>query len=138
MAPDAEDMVTVRVLIVDDQAPFRKAAAKMVGRMDGFEVVGDAGSGEEGVALSDVLEPQLVLMDVRLPGIDGVEATRRILASRPGTVILLVSTYRAESLSPEMAGCGAVGFLAKEEVSPDVLAGLCRKKAPAPYREPGR
>jgi two-component system, NarL family, invasion response regulator UvrY len=123
MTPGPEDMAMIGVLIVDDQAPFRRAAAKMVGRMDGFEVVG---SGEEGVALADLLQPQLVLMDVRLPGIDGVEATRRILASRPGTVILLVSTYRAESLSPDMAGCGAVGFLSKEEVGPEVLSGLCR------------
>ena len=118
--------VGVGVLIVDDQAPFRRAAAKMVGRMDGFEVVGEAGSGEEGVALAEVLRPQLVLMDVRLPGIDGVEATRRILETRPDTVILLVSTYKAESLSPDVAGCGAVGFLAKEEVGPEILARLCR------------
>jgi two-component system, NarL family, invasion response regulator UvrY len=123
-----EGTVSVGVLIVDDQAPFRRAAAKMVGRMDGFKVVGEAGSGEEGIALADALQPQLVLMDVRLPGIDGVEATRRILASRPDTVILLVSTYRAESLSPDLASCGAVGFLAKEEVGPDVLAGLCHPR----------
>jgi DNA-binding NarL/FixJ family response regulator len=128
MAPGPEDRVTIGVHIVDDQAPFRRAAAKMVGRMDGFEVVGEAGSGEEAVALSDVLQRLLVLMDVRWPGIDGVEATRRIMASRPGTVILLVSTYRAESLSPDMAGCGALGFLSKEDVGPDVLAGLCRPR----------
>lgn len=121
-------MATVGVLIVDDQAPFRRAAAKMVGRMDGFQVVGEAGSGEEAVVLADLVQPQLVLMDVRLPGIDGVEATRRILASRPDTMILLVSTYTAESLSPDMAGCGAVGFLSKEEVGPEVLSGLCRPK----------
>lgn len=111
----------VHVLIVDDQRPFRRAATKMLERADGFEVVGEAGSGEEGVALVETLRPDLVLMDVRLPGIDGVEATRRIVQRHPRTAVVLVSTYRAIDL-PAIDGCGAAGFLPKEELEPEVLS----------------
>ena len=68
----------VSVVIVDDQSPFRRAARAVVGRIEGFEVVGEAGSAEEGIDLVDELQPELVLMDVNLPGMNGVEATRRI------------------------------------------------------------
>ena len=70
----------VRVLIVDDQEPFRLAARMVVELTDGFEVVGEAETGEDSVAMTADLAPDLVLMDVNLPGIDGLEATRRILA----------------------------------------------------------
>src|SRR5439155_1443080 len=68
-----------RVLIVDDQEPFRLAARMVVEATEGFEVVGEAETGEEGVELARTLEPDLVLMDVNLPGINGLDATRQIL-----------------------------------------------------------
>jgi DNA-binding NarL/FixJ family response regulator len=113
------------VLLVDDQRPFRRAAAAMLAQMEGYVVVGEAGSGEEGVDLASSLDSQLVVMDVRLPGINGVEATRRILDARPATVVILVSTYRAVDLPADMDGCGAVGFIPKEELGPEALAALC-------------
>src|SRR5438094_4689452 len=70
---------TVRVLIVDDQAPFRNAARTVVGLTPGFAVVGEASSGEEAVELASRLDPDLVLMDINLPGINAIEAVRRIL-----------------------------------------------------------
>ena len=72
--------MTVRVLIVDDQEPFRQAARAVVELTDGFEVAGEAETGEDAVDRARELEPDLVLMDVNLPGIDGLEATRRILS----------------------------------------------------------
>src|ERR687888_220334 len=83
----------VKVLIVDDQEPFREAARMVVEVTDGFEVVGEAETGEQGVEAARELHPDLVLMDVNLPGIEGPEATRRILAESPDVVVFLVSTY---------------------------------------------
>jgi len=114
--------MTVTVLVVDDQLPFRRAAAEMLGHLAGFELLGEARSGEEGVELVRRLEPQMVLMDVRLPGIDGTEATRRILSARPGTVVVLVSTYPRSVLPADIATCGAAGFLPKEQLGPEILA----------------
>ena len=72
--------MTVRVLIVDDQEPFRMAARMVVDATEGFDVVGEAESGEDSVAMAAELTPDLVLMDVNLPGINGLDATRQILA----------------------------------------------------------
>ena len=72
--------MTVRVLIVDDQEPFRMAARMVVEATDGFDVVGEAETGEDSVAMAAELAPDLVLMDVNLPGINGLDATRQILA----------------------------------------------------------
>jgi DNA-binding NarL/FixJ family response regulator len=73
----------VGVLIVDDQAPFRRAARAVVTATPGFEVIGEAESGEEAVELAEDLAPEVVLMDINLPGINGIEATRRITAAHP-------------------------------------------------------
>ena len=111
----------VPVLIVDDQAPFRRAARAVVTATPGFEVIGEAESGEEAVQMVDALEPGLVLMDINLPGINGIEATRRITAAHPGVVTLLLSTYRQEDLPAGADDCGAVAYVNKEEFGPGIL-----------------
>src|SRR5204863_9824176 len=98
--------MTVKVLIVDDQEPFRQAARMVVDVTDGFEVVGEAETGEAGVAAALELRPDLVLMDVNLPGIEGPEATRRILGDAPSVVVFLVSTYDPAEYEPKAAECG--------------------------------
>jgi DNA-binding NarL/FixJ family response regulator len=128
----------VSVLIVDDQMPFRQAASRMVARMDGFEVVGQAESGEQAVDLAALIDPQLVIMDVRLAGMSGAEAARRIVELRPDTVVVLVSTYRRADLPREIDDCGAVAFLRKEEFDPDILRSLCGGAHEGPDRPPGR
>ena len=67
------------------------------------------------------LHPGLVLMDIHLPGISGIEATRRIVATHPGTSVLLLSTYRAEDLPADARDCGAIAYLHKEDFEPEVL-----------------
>jgi DNA-binding NarL/FixJ family response regulator len=119
----------VSVLIVDDQAPFRRAAATVVAATPGFDVVGEAESAEEGVALAASLDPQLVVMDIKMPGIGGVEATRRITDAQPQTVVMLVSTYQSEDLSDEANACGAAAYVHKEDFSPEVLADVWRRGA---------
>lgn len=113
----------IRVLIVDDQAPFRSAARFVVEASDGFEVAGEAESGEAAVAMAGELHPDLVLMDVKLPGIDGLEATRRIRAASNGAVtVLLLSTYETEDYESRAAECGAAAFIPKSQFGPERLA----------------
>ena len=111
----------VKVLVVDDQKPFQLVASTVVEATDEFEVAGVAGSGEDALELARRLHPDLVLMDVNLPGINGTEAARRVLAEAPETVVLLLSTYEAAEYAPKAAECGAVGYVPKSEFGPDTL-----------------
>jgi len=110
----------IRVLIVDDQEPFRRAMGAVVEATDGFVVVGSATSGEESVAAAAELRPHLVLMDVNLPGIDGIEATRQIRALPAAPVVVLLSTYDEDEF--ELEGCGASAYVAKAAFGPDRLS----------------
>jgi DNA-binding NarL/FixJ family response regulator len=112
---------TVRVLIVDDQEPFRAAARAVVTRVREFTLVGEATSGEQAVELADVLTPEVILMDINMGGIDGLEATRRITAADADTLVILVSTYLLEELPPHARTCGAAAYVNKDELSPRVL-----------------
>jgi DNA-binding NarL/FixJ family response regulator len=113
--------VTVRVLIVDDQEPFRLAARMVVELTDGFEVAGEAQTGEDAVTMADDLQPDLVLMDVNLPGINGVDATRQILSTSDTVVVLLLSTYEEAEYAPRAAECGAAAYIPKSAFGPDRL-----------------
>ena len=114
--------MTVRVLIVDDQEPFRMAARMVVEATDGFEVVGESATGEDSVQAAGQLKPDLVLMDVNLPGINGLEATRQILSNSDSVVILLLSTYEEAEYAPRAAECGASAYIPKSSFSPERLA----------------
>jgi DNA-binding NarL/FixJ family response regulator len=115
---------TVSVLIVDDQLPFRAVARTVIGLTAGFEVAGEAETGEEAVALAVDRPPDLVLMDINLPGISGIEATRRIIASHPETTVVLLSTYTAADLPADATTCGATTYLNKEDLTPATLRAL--------------
>ena len=114
-------MTDVRVLIVDDQMPFREASRMVVELTDGFEVVGEADNGEQGVEMAAELEPDLVLMDVQMPGIDGLEATRRIMALDNPPHVLVMSTHESGNFSEPAVAAGAIGFLAKSAFGMDEL-----------------
>ena len=117
--------MTVRVLIVDDHEPFRMAARMVVEATDGFDVVGEAETGEDSVSMAAELAPDLVLMDVNLPGINGLDATRQILAGATdgsgAVVVLLLSTYEEEEYAPRAAECGAAAYIPKAAFGPDRL-----------------
>jgi DNA-binding NarL/FixJ family response regulator len=109
----------VRVLIVDDQETFRSAARLVVELANGFEIIGEAPTGEEGVRMAAELNPDLVLMDVNLPGIDGLEATRQIVPT--GVRVVVLSTYEAADYDGRAREAGASAFISKSDFGPDTL-----------------
>jgi DNA-binding NarL/FixJ family response regulator len=122
LGTEEQSEMTVRVLIVDDQEPFRIAARMVVEATDGFEVVGEAETGEASVEMARELTPELVLMDVNLPGINGLEATRQILSEQADSVVvLLLSTYEEEEYAPRAVECGAAAYIPKAVFGPERL-----------------
>lgn len=117
-------MVEVRVLLVDDQAPFLRAMRAVLEETDGFDVVGEASSGEECILAAAELLPDLVLMDVNLPGMDGVEATSRLRSSASPPVVLLLSTYDQDAGANLAAWCGATAYVTKSAFSQERLREL--------------
>lgn len=103
-------------MIVDDQRPFRDAARAVVERLRGFDIVAEAASGEEALELAGSTTPDLVLMDINMGGIDGIETTRRLTAARPSTMVVLLSTYQLADLPPSARTCGARAYLNKDDL----------------------
>ena len=111
----------VSVLVVDDQAPFRTAARLVVRSTTGFEVVGEAKSGEEALDQVALLKPNLVLMDINMEGIGGIAATRRISEEYSGSEVILLSTYDEDDLPADARTAGALAYVHKERFGPDIL-----------------
>jgi two-component system, NarL family, invasion response regulator UvrY len=111
----------VSVLVVDDQAPFRTAARLVVKSTTGFEVVGEAKSGEEALDQVALLKPNLVLMDINMEGMGGIAATRHISEEHSGTEVILLSTYDEDDLPADARTCGALAYVHKERFGPDIL-----------------
>jgi two-component system, NarL family, invasion response regulator UvrY len=122
---------SVRVLVVDDQTPFRRAANAVCTMTAGFEVAAEAESGEEAVEKAAATHPDLVLMDINLPGINGIEACRQILANQAAVVVLL-STYSREDLPSDAQDSGAIAYVHKEELAPSVLEDIWANRAAGP------
>lgn len=116
------------VIVVDDQAPFRLAARAVVRRTEGFELVGEAANGLEAISLADSLHPDLVLMDINMPEMGGLEATRRIVAEHPGMVVFLCSTYDVNDLPADARTSGARAYMHKEQFGPSTLRRLWEER----------
>jgi CheY-like chemotaxis protein len=114
-------MAEVRVLIVDDQVPFRRAASAVVESTDSFAVVGAVASGEESLTAVEALDADLVLMDVNLPGISGVEASRVLGRTHPNVVVILLSSYDEAEFLDMTPDCGAAAYIPKSAFGPDRL-----------------
>jgi DNA-binding NarL/FixJ family response regulator len=108
--------MTVRVALIDDQALLRAGLRALLDAEDGIEVVGEAGDGEQAVALVREQRPDVVLMDIRMPGVDGLEATRRIAADPElaGVKVVVLTTFEVDEYVFEGLRAGAAGFLLKE------------------------
>jgi DNA-binding NarL/FixJ family response regulator len=118
----------IRVLLVDDQELMRMGFSMVLAAEDGIEVVGEAADGAVAVAMARALEPDVVLMDVRMPGMDGIEATRRIVAERPEVRIIVLTTFDLDEYAFSGLRAGASGFLLKD-VRPAELAAAIRAVA---------
>ena len=127
----------IRVLIVDDQLPFRLAAQAVVEATDSFVVVGALGSAEDGLAAVPAMRPDLVLMDVNLPGMDGVQASRRLRDDHPEAAVILLSSYDEAEFADLTGDCGAAGYVPKSAFGPDRLAEVWAAIAAARRSRPG-
>jgi DNA-binding NarL/FixJ family response regulator len=116
--------VTVRVVIADDQALVRGGFRMILDARDDMEVVGEAGDGEEAVALVESNGPDVVLMDVRMPGVDGIEATRRIVASGSAARVVVLTTYDVDEYVFAALRAGASGFMLKDVRPPDLVEAI--------------
>lgn len=122
-----------RVLIVDDYPAVRAGLQQLIGATSDLDVVGEAETGEEAVTIAGELNPDVILMDLSLPGIDGAEATRRILANDPTAVVLVLTAYSDRERTLGAIGAGAIGYLLKD-VDPvhllDALRSAARGESP--------
>ncbi|SFJ69301.1 two component transcriptional regulator, LuxR family [Streptosporangium canum] len=106
--------MTIKVLLADDQALVRAGFRSLISRSKDLTVVGEAATGDEAVRLARATEPDVILMDIRMPGMDGIEATRRVLAERPATKVVILTTFDTDEHVFAALRAGASGFLTKE------------------------
>ncbi|UJW32160.1 response regulator transcription factor [Saccharothrix sp. AJ9571] len=114
-------MSPVRVLLVDDQALFREALATLLAIRDDIEVVGEAGTGEEALHRTAELNPDVVLMDLRMPVLDGIAATRRLRAEQPGVQVIALTTFDDDEDVFAALRAGALGYLLKDVSSAQLV-----------------
>ena len=124
MIPASQATREVRVVTVDDQPVFREAARALIERTPCFALVGEADEGVAALQLVREADPDLVLIDVRLPGLDGIEVSRRLSSEDPARVIVLVSSADTRELSSLARSCGAAALLRKHWLTPRLLHGL--------------
>jgi DNA-binding NarL/FixJ family response regulator len=113
--------VTVRVLVADDQALVRAGLRMLLSGEEDLELVAEASNGREAVALADRWRPDVVLMDIRMPELDGLEASRRILAADPGARVLVLTTFGLDEYVYEALRLGASGFVLKDDPPEQLL-----------------
>ena len=114
----------IRVLIADDHAVVRRGLEQLIASAPDFEVAGTAGDGDEAVTVATSCEPDVALMDLSMPGLDGVEATRRIASARPGLPIVVLTSFDDRRRILDALGAGATGYLLKDTEPDALLAGI--------------
>ena len=113
-----------RVLLVDDHPLVRAGLATLIASTDDLDLIGEAAGGEQAVSMITEHEGDVVLMDLSMPGIDGVEATRRVLALRPQTYVVVLTSFQDQARVAEALAAGAVGYLLKDCDPRDVLSAI--------------
>ncbi|MEU6067686.1 MULTISPECIES: response regulator transcription factor [Streptomyces] len=116
--------MSVRVLVVDDQELVREGLVMLLERASGVDVVGSAADGHQALAFTQSLRPDIVLMDLRMPRMDGIEATQRILSAHPGVAVLALTTYPDDRSLFAALRAGARGYLTKDATVEEIVAAL--------------
>lgn len=116
--------MTVRVLLVDDQALFREALNTLLSVQPGLEVVGEAGNGEEALQMAHSLNPDVILMDLQMPILDGVAATKRLRAELPQVQVIVLTTFDDDEFVFEGLRAGAIGYLLKDAPSQKLIEAI--------------
>ncbi len=114
----------IRILLADDHAVVRQGFRMILGAQTDMEIVGEAGNGREAVSMSEQLHPDIVVMDVAMPELNGIEATRRITESSPHTRVLALSMHKDSVYVREILRAGARGYLLKDSIDVDLLAAV--------------
>lgn len=114
----------IKLMIVEDHELFRTGIQNIIGSMSGVEVVGEASSGEEAIAMARRLEPDLILMDVGLPGISGLETTERILKAQPGIRVIVLTAHSEPPLPARLLDIGASGYLTKGASAEELISAV--------------
>jgi DNA-binding NarL/FixJ family response regulator len=114
----------VKVVVADDQTAVREGLATILGLMPGVEVVGEAANGAEAIELADLFTPDVVLMDLNMPRVDGVEATARIRERHPATQVVVLTTYADDESILKALAAGALGYLTKNASRDDIRRAL--------------
>lgn len=114
----------IRILLVDDHTMIREALRMVLEQQDGVQVVAEAGDGETALQMVRTSQPDLVIMDVSLPGISGIETTRRLRAAYPHIKVLALSTYHEPGIIEQMLDAGANGYISKSEAGVELLQGM--------------
>ena len=115
---------SVRVLIADDQTLFRVGLARLLEEDERVKIVGQAGDGVEAVKLAGSLKPDVVLMDLKMPNLDGIEATRQIVTAYPGVKVLLLTTFEADNHVIQALKAGASGYILKDSKPDSIVSSL--------------
>jgi DNA-binding NarL/FixJ family response regulator len=123
----------IRVALVDDQTIVRAGLARILSPEDGFEVVAEAGDGREAVEQLPALAPDVILMDVRMPVLDGIEATKLLRESSPDTAVLILTTFGEDEVLWGALEAGAAGFVLKDSSAEDLIAAVKAVAAGAAY-----
>jgi len=127
----------IRILLADDHAVVRQGFRLILGAQADMEIVGEAGNGREAVAMSESLHPDVVVMDVAMPELNGIEATRRIVDANPHTRVLALSMHKDSVYVREILRAGARGYLLKDSIDVDLLAAVRAVAKGEGYLSPG-
>lgn len=129
-------MKPIRVLIVDDHEIVREGLQMLLSEETEFKVVGSAGNGAEAVALAKQHKPDVVLMDLVMPGLDGIETTRRVLSVNPSTRVLVLTTFSEDQKVRDAIQAGAIGYMLKDVLRPELLSAIRSAAAGKPALHP--